>query len=303
MAGDETPAPDSSAPWTVRQVGIADGLTLDVAEQGDPDGRALLLLHGFPQTHRCFDGLAQRLIPHGLRLLAPDQRGYSPGARPADIEAYSIRELTNDALAVLDASGIDTADVVGHDWGAVVAWNLAARHPDRVRTLTAVSVPHPKAMDAALANEHGEQRERSAYIRLFRLPGKAEEVLLEDGAHRLRGIYTPLPESAFEPHFRALSDPAALTGALSWYRAMSVQDSVTLPDVTVPTTFVWSSGDVAIGREAAEYCERYAAGPFRFVELDGISHWIPDQAPDELAAAVLKRVEEWDRVQGLDRPS
>jgi len=285
--------------WAVRQVEVADELTLDVAEQGDPDGRALLLLHGFPQTHRCFDALARRLLPHGLRLLAPDQRGYSPGARPAEVAAYGISELTHDALAVLDAYGIESVDVVGHDWGAVVAWNLAARHPNRVRTLTAVSVPHPKAMDAALADEHGEQRERSAYIRLFRMPGKAEEVLLEDGAHRLRSIYSPLSESAVEPHFRVLSDPAALTGALSWYRAMKVQDSATLPDVTVPTTFVWSSGDPAIGRTAAEGCDRYVTGPYRFVELAGISHWIPDQAPDELAAAVLDRL---NLSEGSDRP-
>jgi pimeloyl-ACP methyl ester carboxylesterase len=297
MADDETPSP-----WAVRQVEVGDGLTLDVAEQGEPSGRALLLLHGFPQTHRCFDALAQRLVPHGLRLLAPDQRGYSPGARPAEVAAYSISELTNDALAVLDASGLGAVDVVGHDWGAVVAWNLAARHAERVRTLTAVSVPHPKAMDAALADEHGEQRERSAYIRLFRMPGKAEDVLLEDGAHRLRAVYSPLPESALEPHFRALSEPAALTGALSWYRAMRAEDSATLPDVTVPTTFVWSSGDPAIGRAAAEDCDRYVTGPFRFVELAGISHWIPDQAPDELAAAVLDRLGGSDRPGESDRP-
>jgi pimeloyl-ACP methyl ester carboxylesterase len=277
-------------PWTVGQVKTAGGLTLDVAEQGDPGGRPVLLLHGFPQTHRCFDALAQRLVPHGLRLLAPDQRGYSPGARPAEVAAYGIRELTEDALAVLDGSGIATADVVGHDWGAIVAWNLAARQPERVRTLTAVSVPHPKALDAALADEHGDQRERSAYIGLFRMPGKAEEVLLDDGARRLRAVYAPLPESAVEPHFSALSNPAALTGALNWYRALKAGDSATLPDVTVPTTFVWSNGDAAIGRAAAELCDRYAAGPFRFVELDGISHWIPDQAPDELAAAVLDRI-------------
>ena len=297
MSDDEVHEADGS-PWAVRQVEVADGLTLDVAEQGDPDGRALLLLHGFPQIHRCFDALAQRLVPHGLRLLAPDQRGYSPGARPAEVAAYGISELTHDALAVLDASGIEAVDVVGHDWGSVVAWNLAARHPDRVRTLTAVSVPHPKAMDDALADEHGEQRKRSEYIRLFRMPGKAEEVLLGHGGGHLLRIYEPLPDDAIEPHFSTLMNPAALTGALNWYRAMKAQDSATLPDVTVPTTFVWSSGDLAIGRDAAKGCVRYVAGLYRFVQLADISHWIPDQAPDELAEAVLDRL---DQLEGPDR--
>lgn len=278
------------AGWSVRQVETGDGLTFDVAEQGDPRGRAVLLLHGFPQTHRCYDALAQRLAPHGLRLMAPDQRGYSPGARPAEVEAYAMSELAGDALRILDSYGIEQVDLVGHDWGAVVGWTLAATRPDRVRTLTAASVPHPKAMAAALADENSGQRERSAYIRLFRRPGKAEQVLLEDDAARLRAVYRPLARPAAEPHLRALSHPAALTAALNWYRAMRPQDSAALPDVTVPTTFVWSTGDIAIGRAAAEHCAARVTGPYRFVELDGISHWIPDQAPDELAEAVLDRL-------------
>jgi pimeloyl-ACP methyl ester carboxylesterase len=278
------------AGWSTRRVETGNGLTFNVAEQGDAGGRAVLLLHGFPQTHRCYDALAQRLVPHGLRLLAPDQRGYSPSARPVEVEAYSIGELAGDAARILDAYGIEQADVVGHDWGAVVGWALAATRPERVRTLTAVSVPHPRAMAAALADESSGQRERSAYIQLFRQPGKAEDVLLEDDAARLRAVFEPLPQSAAEPHVRALSDPATLTAALNWYRAMRAEVSAALPPVSVPTTYVWSSGDIAIGRAAAELCAGQVTGPYRFVELDGISHWIPDQAPDALAAAVLERL-------------
>ena len=278
------------AGWSTRQVETGNGLTFDVAEQGDPNGRTLLLLHGFPQTHRCYDALAQRLAPHGLRLLAPDQRGYSPVARPVEIEAYAVSELAADAVRILDAFEVEQADVVGHDWGAVVGWALAAVRPERVRTLTAVSVPHPRAMAAALADESSGQRERSAYIQLFRQPGKAEDVLLEDDAARLRAVFEPLPQSAAEPHVRALSDPATLTAALNWYRAMRPEQSAALPQVSVPTTYVWSTGDIAIGRAAAEHCAAHVTGPYRFVELDGISHWIPDQAPDALAAAVLERL-------------
>lgn len=279
------------AGWSTRQIETGNGLTFDVAEQGDSSARAVLLLHGFPQTHRCYDALAQRLAPRGLRLLAPDQRGYSPGARPVEVEAYAVGELAADAVRILDAFEVEQADVVGHDWGAVVGWALAAMRPERVRTLIAVSVPHPRAMAAALADGNSGQRERSAYIQLFRQPGKAEDVLLEDDAARLRAVFEPLPQSAAEPHVRALSDPARLTAALNWYRAMRPEQSAALPQVTVPTTYVWSNGDIAIGRAAAEHCAQHVTGPYRFVELDGISHWIPDQAPDALAAAVLERLD------------
>lgn len=276
--------------WTMRKVEVGDGLVFNVAEHGDPRGRPVLLLHGFPQTHRAYDALAQRLAFHGRRLLAPDQRGYSPGARPADVAAYALGNLVDDAARILDAYGIERADVVGHDWGAAVAWSLAAAQPERVRTLTAVSVPHPRAMADALRDPSSGQRERSSYMQLFRQPGKAEEVLLADGASRLRAVFEPLPEAVAEPHVRALSDPATLTAALNWYRAMKGEHSAKLPGVTVPTTYVWSTADAAIGRAAAARCAQYATGPYRFVELDGISHWIPEQAPDALADAILHRL-------------
>lgn len=292
MSGTQDIVTDT--PWAVRRVDTGNGLVFDVAEQGDPGGRELLLLHGFPQTHRSYDALAARLAPRGLRLLAPDQRGYSPGARPTEVAAYNLLELVGDAVRILDACRIERADVVGHDWGAVVGWVLAATRPQRVRTLTAVSVPHPAAMAAAVADESSGQRERSSYIQLFRQPGKAEDLLLEGGAKRLRAIYEPLPDAAAEPHVRALSDPATLTAALAWYRATRFADgadSTAIPHVTVPTTYVWSTDDIAIGRAAAELCGQYVTGPYRFVELDGISHWIPDQAPDALAGAILDLID------------
>jgi pimeloyl-ACP methyl ester carboxylesterase len=279
--------------WTVSTV-EAGGLGFTVAargEDGAPDEgeNTVLLLHGFPQTHRSFDALAERLVPYGLRLIAPDQRGYSPGARPDDVAAYAMPELVKDALAILDAFGVGRTHVVGHDWGAAVAWNLAARHPERVRTLTAVSIPHPKALAEAAARSV-EQRERSVYIELFREAGKAEDLLLENDRQRLRTLFTPLPDGSIAPHLEAVGQRAALTGALSWYRAMKPEDSADLPPVTVPVTYVWSDEDIAVGREAAQLCAAHVTGPYRFVELPAVSHWIPDQAPDELAEAVLDRI-------------
>ena len=272
--------------WRIRQVPIG-GLVFDVAEQGPPDGRPVLLLHGFPQIHRAYDGLAEILMAAAAppRLLAPDQRGYSPGARPLDPSAYALPALVDDLLGLLDAAGVEHVDVVGHDWGSLVGWYLAAHHPDRVRTLTAVSVPHPAALAEALG-QSGEQRKMSEYVGLFRDPDKASRVLLDEDARRLRRLYRPLSEAAYAPHLAALGEPAALTAALNWYRAAKFGAGSGVPPVEVPVVYVWSNADAAVSRDAAELCVEHVAGPYRFVELDGVSHWVPDEAPAALAAAL-----------------
>ena len=175
--------------------------------------------------------------------------------------------------------------MVGHDWGAIVGWYLAAHHPDRVRTLTAVSVPHPAALAAALAQD-AEQRRMSEYVGLFRDPEKACRVLLEQDARRLRRLYTPLSEASAAPHLEALRDPAALTAALRWYQAARFGEGADVPPVEVPVAYVWSTGDAAVSRAAAEGCVEHVAGAYDFVRLDGVSHWVPDEAPAALAAAL-----------------
>ena len=268
-------------------------LTFDVRASGPEEGRPVLLLHGFPQTSLSWAAVTPQLTRAGLRTYAPDQLGYSPGARPAEVAAYSMQNLaqvTADLMTALDAP---VADVVGHDWGANVGWALAAWHPDRVRSLSAVSVPHPAAYTAAVRADP-EQKERSSYIRLFWQEGKAEEVLLADDARRLRRMLTGgegetgVPAESVEEYVSVLSAPGALTAALNWYRAMS--SDVRVDPVGVPTTYVWSDGDVAIGRTAAEACANYVNGDYRFLELPGITHWIPEQAPEQLGSAILERV-------------
>ena len=278
-------------PGELLQTDVGD-LTFDVRASGPEDGRPVLLLHGFPETSLSWAAVTPLLTGAGLRCYAPDHLGYSPGARPGEVGAYglpALAQVTADLMTALDAP---LADVVGHDWGANVGWALAAWHPDRVRSLTAVSVPHPTAFTAAYRADP-EQRERSAYIHLFWQEGKAEEVLLADGARRLRRLLvgadgsTGVPAEAAEEYVSVLSAPGALTAALNWYRAMRGGERV--DPVGVPTTYVWSSGDIAIGRTAAEACGGYLTGDYRFVELPG-SHWIPEQSPEELAAAILDRI-------------
>ncbi|WP_433228955.1 alpha/beta fold hydrolase [Micromonospora sp. CA-248260] len=268
----------------------ARGLTFDVRAGGPEGGEVVLLLHGFPQHGGEWDAVVPALHAAGLRTYAPDQRGYSPGARPTEVAGYRLPELVADAVAVLDALGVDTAHVVGHDWGAIVAWALAARHPERVRTLTAVSVPHPAAFGYALSTDR-RQRARSAYMTLFRRAGLAERVLLAGRAVVLRRLLAGVGDSARVARYaQPMRGPGALTGALNWYRAMSGRDLKAVGPVPVPTSYVWSDRDVAVGRTAAQACARHVTGDYRFMVLAGVTHWIPDEAPGPLAEAILARV-------------
>jgi pimeloyl-ACP methyl ester carboxylesterase len=278
-------------PGELLSVDVGD-LTFDVRADGPEDGRPVLLLHGFPETSLSWAAVTPLLTEAGLRTYAPDQLGYSPGARPAEVDAYAMPNLAQVTADLMTAMDLPRADVVGHDWGANAAWTLAAWHSDRVRSLTAVSVPHPGAFTAAWRADP-EQQERSAYIRLFWQEGKAEEVLLADDARRLRRMLgseseTGVPEEAVDEYVAVLSAPGALTAALNWYRAMSLGTRV--DRVEVPTTYVWSDGDVAIGRTAAEACADWVTGDYRFVELTSVTHWIPEQASEQLATAILDRI-------------
>jgi pimeloyl-ACP methyl ester carboxylesterase len=269
----------------------ARGLRFDVTVAGPAEGAPVLLLHGFPQNALMWDAVSPALHAEGLRTIAPDQRGYSPGARPPEVRAYAQPECVADAVAILDALGVDRAHVVGHDWGAVVGWGLAARFPDRVRTLTALSVPHPSAFGRALLTSLDQLR-RSRYILLFRRAGTAEELLLDDDAARLRAVFagSGLDAAAVDRYVAPMRAPGALTAALNWYRAISLLGRDGTGKVAVPTTYVWSSRDVAVGRAAARNCAREVTGEYRFVELPGVSHWMADQAPEAVADAVLSRV-------------
>ncbi|GAB4080305.1 alpha/beta hydrolase [Modestobacter muralis] len=269
------------------QVDVGD-LTFDVRTDGPDDGPPVLLLHGFPETSLSWSAVTPLLAEAGLRTYAPDQLGYSPGARPDEVDAYSLPSLVQVTADLMTALDVPVAHVVGHDWGAYVAWALAAWHTDRVRTLTAVSVPHPTAMTLAMKADP-EQRERSAYMRLFRQEGEAEAVLLADDARRLRRVLEApgVPAEAVDVYVAQLSAPGALTAALNWYRAM---DGTRVDPVDVPTTYVWSDGDVAVGRTAAEACADQVTADYRFVELPGITHWVPEQAPEALARAIIDRV-------------
>jgi pimeloyl-ACP methyl ester carboxylesterase len=247
----------------------------------------VLLLHGFPQTSWAWRDELWALAAAGFRAVAPDQRGYCIGARPPEPESYATEHLIGDVLALADAMDMERFDLVGHDWGAMLAWLTASKRPDRVRSLSAISTPHPLAIVGGGKVENGAATFLGA-------PGEAERLLLgEDGSGR--GLATVLDESGLdygdaEMYVAALTEPGALTAALNWYRAMDGSLLADLQPVSVPTLYVWSSGDHAFERSVAEATSTHVCGPYSFMVLEDVSHWIPEMASEVLSPLLIRHL-------------
>jgi pimeloyl-ACP methyl ester carboxylesterase len=273
----------------------ANGLTFRARVAGPEDGRVVLLLHGFPQTSRCWAAQLDALAAEGRRAVAVDQRGYSPGARPDDPAAYAMAHLVDDVLGIVDALQADQVDLVGHDFGGSVAWTVAGHHPGRIRTLTIASTPHPAAFVRAYQARDAapsDQNQRSGYMRAFREAprGQIEAQLLADGGAGLRQAYAGLTEASIAAHIEDMSAPGVLVAAVDWYRAMSAKASVAVPPCPVPTLYVWSDHDPSIGRAAADATADLVTGPYDFVVLEGVSHWIPEQAAATFTPLLLSHL-------------
>jgi pimeloyl-ACP methyl ester carboxylesterase len=268
----------------------ANGLEFSGLQWGPPDGSRVLCLHGFPQRSTSWTGVASRLADTGAHVVAVDQRGYSPGARPPDVASYALAHLVADVVATIEALG-GPVHLVGHDWGGVVGWQVAARRPDLLTGWTAVSTPNQLALNDVLAGDPG-QRARFGYILRFRQVGAAEQELLGSGGAGLAAVYGGhVPPERVAEDVAFFSAPGVLTAALNWYRAMSPSDADGLGPVLVPTTYVWGSEDQAFGAEAATLTGTFVHAPYRFVALDGASHWLPDEAPDTLADAIASSLQ------------
>jgi pimeloyl-ACP methyl ester carboxylesterase len=259
---------------------------------GPEDGEPALLLHGWPEFADSWTEELLALGAAGYRAVAVNQRGYAPGARPEGAGNYTIEDLVSDALAFADSQGFGRFHLVSHDWGGMVAWAFAGAHPDRLKSLTVLATPHPSALQAA-AKADPDQSQRLDYVRFFRQPGGAAEAsMLADGATRLRAAYGGrIPASMVEDNVRRLSEPGALTATLNWYRG-ATDDKFTIPAgrIAVPTLYLWGSEDEKLRRLAAETTGDYVDADYRFEILEGVSHWVPEEAPDKVIPLLLEHL-------------
>lgn len=259
----------------------------------NPGGDGVILLHGYPETSIMWKALIAPLTKAGYRVVAYDQRGYSPGARPGSVAAYAQANIVNDVIAVAEAVGFTRFHLVGHDWGGIVAWSTAGRYPDRVATLSILSMPHPGAFAESLsANE--DQLRRSSYAVLNWVPWVSELVIGFNRAAWLRHFSwrDKTPEQRTE-YIHVFSEPGAVAAALKWYRAYSSIDAAEeIGGTRQPTLYIWGNRDQRLGRVAAEKTADFVKGPFRLIKL-AASHALMVDVPDEVAAEVLTHLAQW----------
>jgi pimeloyl-ACP methyl ester carboxylesterase len=274
-----TPSSSVARANPLQSIGLNVGnLQFDALSAGPEDGELLLCLHGFPQFKESWINILLQLGALGYHAVAVDQRGYSPGARPASISDYAASNLVADTLGFATALGVRRFHLVGHDRGGSVAWALARNHPEVLLSLTILSTPHQDAFTYSLASDPIQQG-MSSYIQIFDQPAPAgENFLLANNAANLVGSYNNLVSlSDVSLYVQRLQQPGALTAALNWYRADNL--GTPLGTISVPTQYIWGSNDAYLGKLAATATATFCGGLYRFVQLAGRSHWLLDEDP------------------------
>ena len=246
-------------------------------------GRPVVLLHGFPDSGRLWRHQVTALAEAGFRVIVPDLRGYGLSDKPSEVEAYSLPLLAGDVMAVLADAGVERAHVVGHDWGAALAWAIASLAPGTVDHLAVLSVGHPSTFRRTL-----EQRQKSWYMLLFQFEGVAERWLTENNWANMIGAGHPDADQVVAD----IEANGSLVPGLNWYRANVgpetwVGPPVQLPPVQAPTMGIWSTGDFALTEVQMTDSAENVAGPWRYERLDGPGHWMQLDAPDKVNALLL----------------
>jgi len=285
-----------------RRIGLRGGVTLNVAFEGPEDAPAVILLHGFPESHRTWRSVAP-VLSDRFRLIMPDQRGFAGSDHPQDVDAYRADTLVGDIFSLADVLGLERFALVGHDWGGAIAWAAALRHDPRLTRLAIVNSPHPVIFQKSLI-EDADQRAASQYITAFRTPGfeKAVEAMGFDtffdksfSGHVDLGIIPPDERAQYIAEW---SQPGTLTGMLNWYRASQVMVpppgvTVPLPDfvlkafpkVRVPTLVIWGMRDKALLPLQLEGLDDLVED-LRIARVADAGHFVPWEKPEPVAAAL-----------------
>lgn len=294
---DDERGEDGHLPGIERRDVVVNGVRLHVVQAGPVDGPIVILLHGFPEFWFGWRHQIRPLIEAGYRVWVPDQRGYNRSEKPAGVEAYAYEHLVADVVGLIDATGRDRVALVGHDWGAGVAWWTAEMHPDRVERLVAINHPYRIVMNEFYRHDR-RQLLRGWYVFFFQVPalpellfGASNGWLLARGV-RATGRPDAFPEEDMRRYRLAWSRPNALTSMLNLYRA-ALRYPPTPPDrsgVEPPTLVIWGENDVffleEMAHESMDYCD-----DGRLVVVDGATHWVHHEEPDRVNELVLEFLE------------
>lgn len=262
----------------------------------DNHGSQVLLLHGFPESSIMWEDLIQDLIQAGHRVVAFDQRGYSPGARPSGVDSYSIDGLRDDVFAVADAVGFDKFHLVAHDWGAVVGWHAVLTRPERITSWTAMAIPHITAFFDGLSR-NPDQKRRSAYMDRLRQPMLPEFLFMYWKQHNMKRLMHRLPPEQLQEYLAILSEPGAMTAVLNWYRSLDPEAYLSRDEsrnqIEPPTLFIWGTEDAIISPSVVE--SQAALFDSQYTELKlPVGHNPVQQDPKSVTEAVIKHLQRAD---------
>lgn len=256
----------------------------------DGTGELVIFLHGFPESSIIWEKTMQKLAAQGYRCLAPDQRGYSDGARPAGYENYTFRKLAEDVIGFADLAGCTGRfHLVGHDIGAALGWNVVTLYPERIQSWTAMSVPHWPAYKWALLNDP-VQKEKGAYVTHFLQPDVPEQILASNDYAVLRKMWAGFDQRVVDDYMRIYSQPEARTAVINWYRGiMQVNENIAYGKIETPTAFIWGNEDLAIARAGVEKTREYMKGDYDFHELNA-GHWLTEFNEPEVSGIIERHI-------------
>jgi pimeloyl-ACP methyl ester carboxylesterase len=265
------------------------GMIFKCRVAGNPTGEPVILLHGWPETSHMWIGLMEKLSAEGYYCIAPDQRGFSPQARPEKVKGYAIEFLAGDVIGIADAFSIKSFQLVGHDWGSAIGWAVVAFYPDRIKSWTAMSVPHLKAFSDAVRFDK-KQKKMSQYMSFFQWRGIPEWFLLKKDRLNLRKTWKKSSPEELQDYLDVIGNKPALKASLGYYRAnykllKKGQNMEDYLEVKTPTLMIWGKNDIAIGPVGVEGTAQYMKGAYEYIELDA-GHWLMQEAFEECYASI-----------------
>lgn len=272
---------------------INDQIRLHIVLAGPPDGKPVLLLHGFPEFWYGWRAQIMALAAKGCRVIVPDQRGYNLSSAPKDIRSYGLEHLSQDVIAILNHYEIEKVFLAGHDWGAAVAWTVASRFPERIEKMVILNVPHPTVMMKYISKSP-RQMLKSWYIGFFQIPGLADWLMSRNNfagiIRMLKASGKPSTFSAkdLDEYRKAYANSGGLTGMINWYRAL-IRFRPSMPRnvrLQMPVLILWGKNDLALSYEMAEtslaYCE-----DGRLVAFNEATHWVQHDEAEAVTQKII----------------